>query len=308
MRRVFAVLDKVVDSDVPILIQGESGTGKEVVARAIHRQGRQKDGPFVAINCAALPETLLESELFGHVKGAFTGATRDHPGLLLAARDGILLLDEIGETSPAVQAKLLRALQEREVRPVGGDKPVALGDMRLVCATNRILRDEIAAGRFREDLFYRISVVEIDLPPLRERLEDLPLIAQTFLGKLAARHGTPPRTLSRGALRKLTTYGWPGNVRQLENVLSRSAVLTHSDEIGAEDIELSPVGHVRSRAQSRDEFHKEEAVRIRAALHQHGWNVSEVARVLEIPRMSLYRKLRRHGLLTRPGSVRGIEG
>ncbi|WP_437877528.1 sigma 54-interacting transcriptional regulator [Sorangium sp. So ce513] len=296
MRAVLALCERVAESDVTVTVTGESGTGKELVARAIHAGGPRRDGPFVAVNCAALPEALLESELFGHVKGAFTGAVRDHGGLFLAARGGTLFLDELGEVPVAVQAKLLRALQERSIRPVGSDRSIPVPDVRVVCATNRDLREEVARGRFREDLYYRVSVIEIRLPPLRDRPDDIPAIAQAIVEKLAARHGRPAFRLSRGALRRLVSYGWPGNVRQLENVLARACVLAPGPEIGPADIQLPPAAPP-PRGRSRAEFRGAEEERIRAALELCRWNVCEVSRSLGIPRTTLYRKLARYGLL-----------
>ncbi|WP_438018807.1 sigma 54-interacting transcriptional regulator [Sorangium sp. So ce315] len=300
MRAVLALCERVAESDVTVTVTGESGTGKELVARALHAGGPRRDGPFVAVNCAALPEALLESELFGHVKGAFTGAVRDHGGLFLAARGGTLFLDELGEMPVAVQAKLLRALQERSIRPVGSDRSVPVPDVRVVCATNRDLREEVARGRFREDLYYRVSVIEIRLPPLRERPDDIPAIAQAIVEKLAARHGRPAFRLSRGALRRLASYGWPGNVRQLENVLARACVLAPGPEIGPADVQLPPAAPP-PRGRSRAEFRGAEEERIRAALELCRWNVCEVSRSLGIPRTTLYRKLAQYGLLRREG-------
>ncbi|XYI00294.1 sigma 54-interacting transcriptional regulator [Sorangium sp. So ce1128] len=298
MRAVLALCERVAESDVTVTVTGESGTGKELVARAIHSGGPRREGPFVAVNCAALPEALLESELFGHLKGAFTGAVRDHGGLFLSARGGTLFLDELGEMPVAVQAKLLRALQERSIRPVGSDRSIPVPDVRVVCATNRDLREEVARGRFREDLYYRISVIEIRLPPLRDRPDDIPAIAQAIVEKLAARQGRPAFRLSRGALRRLATYGWPGNVRQLENVLSRACVLAPGPEIGAADIQL-PAAAPAPRGRSRADYRGAEEERIRAALELSRWNVCEVSRSLGIPRTTLYRKLARYGLLRR---------
>ncbi|MGK3973457.1 sigma 54-interacting transcriptional regulator [Sorangium sp. So ce118] len=298
MRAVLALCERVANSDVTVTVTGESGTGKELVARAIHSGGPRREGPFVAVNCAALPEALLESELFGHVKGAFTGAVRDHGGLFLSARGGTLFLDELGEMPVAVQAKLLRALQEREIRPVGSDRSIPVLDVRVVCATNRDLREEVARGRFREDLYYRISVIEIRLPPLRDRPDDIPAIAQAIVEKLAARQGRPAFRLSRGALRRLATYGWPGNVRQLENVLARACVLAPGPEIGPSDIQL-PAAAPAPRGRSRADYRGAEEERIRAALELSRWNVCDVSRSLGIPRTTLYRKLARYGLLRR---------
>jgi DNA-binding NtrC family response regulator len=305
MRAVLALVDRVAESDVPVTVTGESGTGKELIARAIHSAGPRREGPFVAVNCAALPEALLESELFGHVKGAFTGAVRDHGGLFVAARRGTLFLDEIGEMPVAVQAKLLRALQEREVRPVGSDRSVPVPDVRIVCATNRDLPAEVAAGRFREDLYYRISVIDIHLPPLRDRPEDITPVAQAIVEKLAARQKRQPWRLSHGALRRLVGHAWPGNVRQLENVLARACVMAPGDEIGPADLDLPAPAAATHKSRSRGDYRKLEQERIRAALELSRWNVCEVSRALGIPRTTLYRKLATYGLLRDERDERG---
>ncbi len=306
MQRVFDVLDRVIDSELTVLVQGESGTGKELVARAIHFNSPRREGPFVGVNCGALSETLLESELFGHVRGAFTGADRDRDGLMVAARGGTLFLDEIGELSLAMQVKLLRALQEREVRPLGSSDTVSL-DVRVVCATNRDLRSEVSAGRFREDLYYRIGVVEVRLPPLSEREDDVIPIARAVLDRLAARAGNEPPELGRDATRALLGYRWPGNVRQLENVLARAYVLSDRRLLRAEDLELSAAPRAESRPRSRADFEQGEAERIHDALLAHRWNVSQAARALGIPRNTLYRKMRRLNL-AREGDARPTPG
>jgi serine/threonine-protein kinase PknK len=297
MQRVFEVVERVAPSNITVLVEGESGTGKELVARAIHQIGASQRGPFVSVNCAAMPETLLESELFGYVRGAFTGADRDRKGLFVHAGEGTLFLDEVGELPLTMQAKLLRVLEEREVRPLGTPHAVPVR-ARVVCATNRHLRAEVDAGRFREDLFYRLAVVEIRVPPLRERLEDLPLLAEHLLGRLAREQGRPPRTLSGEALRRLLGYGWPGNARELENVLSQALLFATDAEIRAGDIVL-PTGADAAGPARREQFAQHEALQIAAALRAARWNVAEVCRSLAIPRTSLYRKLRRYGL-TRP--------
>lgn len=295
MNQVLATLDRVIETTLPVSIEGESGTGKELCARAIHYNGPRRDGPFVTVNCAALTETLLESELFGHVKGAFTGAMRDRTGLFVEARGGTLFLDEIGEMPLGMQAKLLRVLQEHEVKPVGSDVVIPI-DVRLVAATNRHLQDEVAAARFREDLYYRIVVVAVRLPPLRERVEDIPALVQHLLSELTAELAREPPTVTNAALRKLARSPWPGNVRQLKNVLSRAVVLAEGD-VGAEDIELPLERRTRGRPRSRPEFESKEADRILTALESHSWNVSAVARTLGLARSSLYRKMERYGLL-----------
>lgn len=295
MSQVLATLDQVIETTLPVLIEGESGTGKELCARAIHFNGPRRDGPFVTVNCAALTETLLESELFGHVKGAFTGAMRDRTGLFVEARGGTLFLDEIGEMPLGMQAKLLRVLQEHEVKPVGSDVVIPI-DVRLVAATNRHLQDEVAAGRFREDLYYRTVVVEVRLPPLRERVEDIPALVQHLLSELTAELSREPTTVTTAALRKLVRAPWPGNVRQLKNVLSRAVVLAEGDVV-AGDIELPAEQKARGRPKSRREYESKESNRILGALESHGWNVSAVARTLGMARSSLYRKMERYGLL-----------
>ncbi len=295
MQSVFEVLDRVIETDVTVLVQGESGTGKELIARAIHFNGRRRDAPFCAINCGAVPASLLESELFGHVRGSFTGADRDRPGLFVEANGGSVFLDELGEMPLEMQVKLLRVLQEREVRPVGASKPQSI-DVRVICATNRVLREEVEAGRFRRDLYYRIGVVEVHLPPLRDRREDIPELAQRFLERAGNQlHREPPR-LSRSAMNALLGYGWPGNIRELENVLLKSALLFAGEEISAGDLNLGATGLAREPAGDRTSFEREEAAQIAAALRAHRWKVSEVARSLGIPRATLYRKLDRYGL------------
>ena len=292
MRRVFALLDRVVDSNLSVLILGESGTGKELVARALHRLGAEAHLPMLSVNCAAVPENLLESELFGHVRGAFTGADRDRAGLFAEARGGVVFLDEVGEMPLAMQAKLLRVLQEREVRPVGGARTIPV-EFRLLAATNRDLRARVEAGEFRQDLYYRLAVVEVELPALRERRSDLPMLIDSILEKLAREQGRDVPRIDRDAMRLLQGYEWPGNVRELENVLARALVLG-SDVIVAEDLGLAAV---RRRApRTRESFEKSERERIGAILEQVGWNVSEAARRLEMPRNTLYRRMKRYGL------------
>jgi two-component system response regulator HydG len=234
MQRVAEVIERVADANAPVLVLGETGTGKGVVARAIHAQGKRATGPFVTVNCAALPETLLESELFGHVKGAFTGATANRVGLMEQASGGTLFLDEIAEMSPALQAKLLHALESHSVRAVGANQERAV-DTRVVAATHRNLRERVADGRFREDLFYRLDVVTIELPPLRLRRDDLPLLAEHFLRLARRRYPTSPvETLTREALEKMLAYHWPGNVRELEHVIERSVLLGGERAIAAD--------------------------------------------------------------------------
>jgi DNA-binding NtrC family response regulator len=295
MRRVLEQLDRITDSTANVLVEGESGTGKELVARAIHFNGERRGGPFIGVNCAALPETLLESELFGHVRGAFTGADRDKKGLLVEANGGTLFLDELGEMPLGTQAKLLRVIQEREVRPVGAARSVPF-DLRLVCATHRDLVAEVAAGRFREDLYYRIAVVGVKLPALRERAEDIPVLALAILERLGQDANRPVPVLDSSALRLLTSQPWPGNVRQLENTLTRAFVLNSSARLGATDLMPPQVGPLRAKSRTRHEFEDEERTKILELLRSSRWNVSLVARTLAIPRNSFYRKLLRYGL------------
>ena len=282
MRSVLGVLDRVIDTDVTVLVRGESGTGKERIARAIHHNGARARGPFVAINCGALPESLLEAELFGYRKGAFSGAMRDHPGLFVAAKGGTLFLDELGEMPPSMQVKLLRVLQEREVRPLGSNESVAV-DIRLVCATNRNLAEEVRAGRFREDLYYRVAIVDLELPPLRERLDDVLPLAHVILARLAITHGRPEASLDRSAERELLGQPWPGNVRELENVLTKAFLLGSHRVLSARDLATpapkSPNAALRTR--------------ITTALQETDWNVVTAARLLAMPRATLYRKMRR---------------
>ncbi|MDC0685385.1 sigma 54-interacting transcriptional regulator [Sorangium atrum] len=293
LRAVFATLDRVVEAPVNVLVTGESGTGKELVARAIHFAGPRKSGPFMGINCAALPAALLESELFGHVRGAFTGADRDRTGLVVAARGGTLFLDELGEMPLEVQAKLLRVLQEREVRPVGSAEAVRV-DFRLVCATNRDLLAEAARGRFREDLYYRVAVVQIRLPALRDRLEDLPELALHFVRRAAEQLGRPAPHLSHEALRRLGQHGWPGNVRELENVITKAVVLCDGRRIGPDDVDLPRAQEGGGRGALRPP--RDERAALLAALERTGWNALQAAREAGMSRATFYRKLRRLGI------------
>ena len=243
MREIAAVVDRIADAAVPVLIAGETGTGKGVVARAIHAQGGRASGPFVVVNCAAIPDNLLESELFGHAKGAFTGATMSRAGLFAEAHGGTLLLDEIGEMSPTLQAKLLQVVETGTVRAVGDnrERPV---DVRIVAATHRDLREQVHAGHFREDLLYRLEVVTIELPPLRLRRDDLPALVEHFLGRARERHATSPvRRLSREVFEQFLAHPWPGNVRELEHVIERLVVLGRNEEVGVDELPA----HIRNQ-------------------------------------------------------------
>ncbi len=289
MQKVFAIMERVAQTDVPVLIEGESGTGKEMVARGIHKASRRKDKPLVSVNCVAIPDALLESELFGHVRGAFTGADRDRQGLFQAAHGGTLFLDEVGDTPARMQVDLLRALQERIVRPVGSNKDVAV-DTRIITATNKPLRDLVAEGRFREDLFYRLNVVCVRLPPLRERPEDVTLLVDHLLGVLAARMKTPKKTVTREAMRKLCEHPWPGNVRQLEHTLMNAWVLADGEIIEASDLSIDArsLTAETTPATRRDS----EKRKILDALEKSGWNKTRACSLLGMPRRTFYRRLR----------------
>ena len=300
MQKVFDLLERIAVSDVTILIQGESGTGKELVARALHFNGPRKDKVFVSENCAALPESLLESELFGHVKGAFTGAERDRAGLFEQAHEGTLFLDEVGDMSPAMQARLLRVLQEGELRRVGGDHPIKV-DVRVITATNKDLQAEIAAGRFREDLYYRLAVVPVQLPPLRERIGDVPFLAGHLMEQIAAARGRPAPRIEAEILDAMERYPWPGNVRQLENVLRRVSLLGGDATITREVIESdsglalmflgkqAEMGPLLSMVKTEEE-------QIRRALEAAAGNRDRAARLLGISRATIYRKMREYSL------------
>jgi DNA-binding NtrC family response regulator len=293
--------ETVAPTDSTILLSGESGTGKEVIAKYIHGLSSRSEGPFFSINCGALPESLLESELFGHVKGSFTGAVRDKEGLLVAAGGGTFFLDEIGEMSPATQVKLLRALQEREVIPVGSTEPV-LVDVRVIAATNRDLEEEIRRGRFRSDLYYRLNVIALHLPPLRDRRDDIPLLVMHFLGKVTdpTTESDPP-SLSEEAMPALMTYDWPGNVRELENALERAAVVAGPGEIRIEHLpqrvlEAPTPPLVSDRPLPNPAMEVIEQAYIEWVLQAEGGNKSRAAEVLGIDPSTLYRKLNRYGL------------
>ncbi len=294
MQQVFRIIEQVAGSDVTVLIEGASGTGKERVARALHQRSPRRSGPFEAINCAALPEALLESELFGHAKGAFTGALRERPGRIEAAAGGTLLLDEVAETSPAIQAKLLRFLQDRSFQRVGENR-TRVADVRLVAATNRDLGRAVAEGAFREDLYYRLRVIPIQLPPLRERRGDVALLAAHLLEQIAADRGRPGLSLSTAARRRLIQHDWPGNVRELINALEYAVALAPGRRIRAEDLPPELAGS-RRRYTAGGGDAGDERRRIVAALEQHGHNRSRSAEALGMNRVTLYRKMKRYGI------------
>ena len=294
------VAESVAATDSTVLLQGESGTGKEVVARYIHDQSPRAGKPFLSINCGALPESLLESELFGHVKGSFTGASRDKDGLFSAAGDGTFFLDEIGETTPATQVKLLRVLQQREVIPVGATeaKPV---HARVIAATNRDLEEEMKRGNFRSDLYYRLNVISIILPPLRERPNDIAVLAELFLKRTGEARGEAPLGLTPEALQAMQKYSWPGNVRELENALERAAILAKGDLIPVSAlpervVEPKSDPLVSDAVQSNPTLDTIERAYIMWVLENEGGNKARTAEVLGIDSSTLYRKLSRYGL------------
>jgi len=298
MVRVFKMVDKVADSEATILIQGESGTGKELVAREIHYRSGKAQGPFVSINCGAIPRDLLESNLFGHVKGSFTGAVRDSAGLFQVAEGGTFFLDEVGDMPIATQVKLLRALQEREIIPVGGTQPIKI-DCRLVAATNSDLEKEVAAGRFRADLFYRLNVIPIRLPSLRQRRDDIPILVDHFLKRHAQAH--PAKTVNKDAMDLLMRYDWPGNVRELENVMERALILDESGVIGPDDLpEKIRFGHsqrgslvIDTPTLTLEELEKEYILKV---LNHTRWQKKRASEILGINASTLYRKLLGYGL------------
>ncbi len=301
MQEVFDAAQRVAPTRATILLGGESGTGKGMLARAIHHQSPRRAAPFVKINCSALPENLMESELFGYEKGAFTGATQSHPGKFEQADGGTVFLDEIGDVPPPVQVKLLRVLQEREFERLGGTKTTHV-DVRIIAATNQDLRAALEQGTFREDLYYRLNVVPINLPPLRERKEDIPHLVDHFLKKFAADSGGPERSLSAQAVEKLGSYHWPGNVRELENIIERSTVLARTDPIEPADIQLDHGGSVAVApggvpflpdGMNLDVYEQE---LIREALRRSDNNKSQAARLLGLTRNALRYRLSQMGL------------
>jgi two-component system, NtrC family, nitrogen regulation response regulator NtrX len=305
IRAVLDRIEKVGPTDARVLITGENGSGKELVARALHRTSPRSDRPFVEVNCAAIPAELIESELFGHVKGAFTGAHTDRTGKFEQADGGTLFLDEIGDMSLSAQAKVLRALQDGVVTRVGGEKTIHV-DVRVVAATNQDLDAMIAEGRFREDLYFRLAVVPIQVPPLRERREDVPMLVRHFTERAIEEQRLPPRRLSAEAVERLTRMEWPGNVRELRNTVERLLILSHGTEAGVRDVERlvggggqeSALGADLMRAETFAEFRdRAERAFILGKLRENDWNVSETARSLDMPRSNLYKKIERHNLV-----------
>jgi two-component system response regulator AtoC len=310
IEQVFRMMEKVARTDSSVLITGESGTGKELVARAIHFSSERSAGRFLPINCGALPENLLESELFGYKKGAFTGAGQDKVGLLKAADKGTVFFDEIGEMPLSLQVKLLRALQERECYPLGSNDPVSF-DVRVLCATNRNLDAEVRAGRFREELLYRINVININLPPLRERKDDIALLANHFLRKSEKSLNRAAMRFSKGAMRLLINYPWPGNVRELENTIERAAILAETDVIHSHDLpdklrttSPAPVASIDSAGMTLEELEREHIKRV---LERVDGDKVRAAQALGIHLSTLYRKVQRYHLDAEPGVSAPVE-
>jgi two-component system nitrogen regulation response regulator NtrX len=305
IRALLDRIEKVAPTDARVLIAGENGTGKELVARAIHRLSARAERQFVEVNCAAIPSELIESELFGHMKGSFTGATADRAGKFEQASGGTLFLDEVGDMSLAAQAKVLRALQDGIVTRVGGERSIRV-DVRVIAATNKSLEDEIAAGRFREDLYHRLNVVPIHVPPLRERREDVPMLVRHFAEKAVDEQRLPRREFTAGALDALARLDWSGNVRELRNTVERLLILARGTGITEADVERLVGGAQTADGRSAELFaaptfaaFKERAERayILARLRDHDWNVSETARAIEMPRSNLYKKIEKYGLV-----------
>jgi two-component system nitrogen regulation response regulator NtrX len=312
IRAVTEKIERVGKTPARVLITGENGTGKELVARAIHSQSTRAKAPFVEVNCAAIPAELIESELFGHMKGSFTGAVADRAGKFEQAHGGTLFLDEIGDMSLAAQAKVLRVLQDGVVTRIGGSKPIQV-DVRVLAATNKDVESEIAAGRFREDLYYRLNVVPIHVPPLRERREDIPLLIGHFIAQLTGPGGLAPRAISDDAVTRLGQLEWPGNVRELRNTIERLLILSNGNRMTAEDVDHL-VGRRGDASEGGlgslldvptfEEFkHAAERAYLVAKLRAFDWNVSETARALDMPRSNLYKKIERYGLSREGGGV-----
>ncbi|NUQ91833.1 MAG: sigma-54-dependent Fis family transcriptional regulator [Gemmatimonadaceae bacterium] len=298
-------IEKVAGTPARVLITGENGTGKELVARAIHNQSPRAKKPLVEVNCAAIPSELIESELFGHLKGSFTGAVSDRAGKFEQADGGTLFLDEIGDMSPSAQAKVLRVLQDGVVTRIGGSRTISV-DVRVLAATNKNLEDEIAAGRFREDLYYRLNVVPLHVPPLRERREDIPLLVAHFVAQLTEREGVTPRAFEPDAVALLSRMEWPGNVRELRNTVERLLILANGSRVTVQDVErlvgrasaepsaLGALGTIRTFEEFKDAA---ERAFLLSKLREFDWNVSETARALDMPRSNLYKKIERYALV-----------
>jgi two-component system NtrC family response regulator len=303
-KEMLRLVDRVAATDATILLTGDSGTGKELVARTIHERSERADGPFVAVNCGAIPRELVESELFGHVKGAFTGATRDKRGRFELADGGTILLDEIGDLPMDLQVKLLRVLQERVIEPVGSERARAV-DVRVIAATNANLRDAVAAGRFREDLFYRLNVIPLHVPALAERTEDIPVLARAFVERLA---GGDPVRIDTALMERLVSHDWPGNVRELENLIERMVLLRRSDVLTPADLPgdfaLGPASKSGAGGRPHPTYQEAEESLIRGALERSGWNRAKAARLLSMPRHVLVYRMKKYDI-TPPGNGGG---
>ncbi|MBP7146030.1 MAG: sigma-54-dependent Fis family transcriptional regulator [Acidobacteria bacterium] len=311
MQRVFELIERTGPTQATVLITGESGTGKELVARAIHARSPRAEAPFIKVNCAAIPDELIESELFGHEKGAFTGASLRQRGRFARAHGGTLLLDEIGDMSLRTQAKVLRALQDGEIEPLGAGRPVHV-DVRVIAATNKDLRTEMEAGRFREDLYYRLSVLPIQLPPLRARREDIPPLIEHLTAQICAENNFRPRRFSRAAIQALAERPWPGNVRELRNTLERALILSTGETIDVGELPEAEAaaqgdGEAWLAAPTLREFkERSERVYLLGKLEEHGWNITRTAQAIGTPRSNLYKRLEHHGL-ARLAAVRDRE-
>ncbi len=295
IQEVFSSLRKLADTDVPVLVIGESGTGKELAARAIHRLSVRKEGPFIPINCGAIPENLLESELFGHEKGSFTGAHIQRKGRVESAQGGTLFLDEIGELSPALQVKLLRYLQEQKIERVGGREEISV-DARVMAATNRDLQKAMKAGKFREDLYYRLGVVVVSLPPLREREEDILLLATSFLRRFAEESKRKINGFSKAAVQSLESYPWPGNIREMENRIRRAVIMAEGRKITPQDLELETMLGRQEAKTLKDAREEVEREIIQEALHRHNGNMTRAAEELGVSRPTLYELMDKLGI------------
>ena len=310
VRSLIDQIARVAGTAARVLITGENGTGKELVARAVHAQSTRAKGPFIEVNCAAIPSELIESELFGHMKGSFTGAVQDRAGKFEQADGGTIFLDEIGDMSLAAQAKVLRVLQEGEVTRIGGQRTRKI-EVRVLAATNKRLEEEIHAGRFREDLFYRLNVVPIVVPPLRERREDIPMLVQHFVQMLATEGSAPLKSVEPAALERLSAHDWPGNIRELRNTVERLLILARGPRVTAEDVDRlvgarASEGHAGLGGLEQYETYEQfklaaERAFLLVKLRQFDWNVAETARVLDMPRSNLYKKIERHGLAREQG-------
>ncbi len=309
IKEVLTLIERVAPTDARVLITGENGVGKELVAKAIHRQSKRRDKPLVEVNCAAIPNELIESELFGHEKGSFTGATNQRTGKFESADGGTIFLDEIGDMSLNAQAKVLRALEEGKIERVGGNKQISV-DVRVIAATNKNLAEAIKQSRFREDLFHRLNVIPIVIPPLRERRDDIPLLASSFATDICHRYGMGQKKFSDGALQKLKSMDWSGNVRELRNIVERLVIMTPENAIEASSIESSAAGvktefeNLLSLGGTFQSFKdRAEAAYIKKMLDEHRWNISKTAEALDIQRSHLYNKMKKFGMMRDDDSV-----